>query len=275
MKLIEALARSLGDGRCVIADNRLEEWRSGVNKITTVTTRSASAVRQPHQFSVDCLAGLSPIMAPMIHLDRLSFHYPNGPDVLSAVELELRPGQVHVLTGHNGAGKSTLARLLVGVHRPTSGRILVDGREERPWQYPAALVAYHYQNPDLQLFTTSVRDEIAIGIPRQKLVDTPYAMIATRLFGLEQYNDQHPLDLPFVIRKRVALAATVAMWRPWLILDEPTLGQDDAALSSIAEIVSRLAALGSGVIVITHSPTFRRLLSAKEHVLENGVIHTL
>ena len=80
-------------------------------------------------------------------------------------------------------------------------------------------------------------------------------------FGLQQVAEQHPLDLPFVLRKRVALASTLAMLRPWIILDEPTLGQDDKSTVGVATLVSALCSLGYGVIIITHCASLRSSLA--------------
>ncbi len=87
-------------------------------------------------------------------------------------------------------------------------------------------------------------------------------------FGLTDMAHMHPLDLPFVLRKRVALAATLAMGCPWMILDKPTLGQDDETVLSLANIIERLLANGLGIVIISHSRWFRSLIPAKEIELE-------
>jgi ABC-type multidrug transport system ATPase subunit len=82
----------------------------------------------------------------------------------------------------------------------------------------------------------------------------------------------NPLSLPFPVRKRVSLAATIAGAQPWLFLDEPTLGSDAAAIAALARMIQILASKGHGVIVVSHSQTFRRLLGGIELTMEAGSI---
>lgn len=192
-------------------------------------------------------------------LDHLNFQYPQGPYAIRDLSLMLEPGRLYTVVGENGAGKSTLAKLLCGVLRPDAGHILLDEDLYDPWTRPGHMIGYHFQNPDLQLFTNRIDKEIASG-PRAQNLDERLirqrreAVMAA--FGLSRIGTEHPLDLPFVIRKRVALAATLAMARPWVILDEPTLGQDDDAVQALTRIIEQMLAKGLGVIVISHSGWF-------------------
>jgi energy-coupling factor transport system ATP-binding protein len=165
--------------------------------------------------------------------------------------------------GKNGVGKSTLAKLLCGVLRPDTGRIMLGNQLYDAWVKPGQYIAYHFQNPDLQLFSTRLDEEIIAG-PRaqghnEEIIRQRQDALS-KAFGLSRIMDEHPLSLPFVIRKRIALAATLAMGCPWVILDEPTVGQDDATVQVIAQIIEQMLAKGLGVIMISHSEWFRSLL---------------
>ena len=100
------------------------------------------------------------------------------------------------------------------------------------------------------------------------------ARLYLQALGLGTVSSSHPLDLPYVLIKRVALAATLAMGSGWIIIDEPTLGQDAIAASAIAQILCSLAAQGVGVIVITHSAEFRNTLDGIELAVSRGTIST-
>lgn len=231
-----------------------------------------------------------------VKLDRIQFRYSGGAVVLKDASAELEPGLLYILEGRNGAGKTTLAKILSGMLRPQQGRLSVDGGEALLWRAPGQIFAYHYQNPDVGLFSESVGKEIETSLgrpglllrllrlfgkdrPTFRMIDMDASERARRLeavieaFGLGGVLWEHPLDLPFVMRKRVALAATVAMGCPWLILDEPTLGQDEASTEAIARLIERVQRLGTGVIVISHSTRLRRRLPARVLTLTEGVLY--
>ena len=262
----------------VIADNRLAEYE---NEFRTVM-HLEGASKTPNSSLRLRFDPICPSFYPecavrrpcTLGVDGVMFRYPKGPVVLREVSARLDPA-LYVLDGRNGVGKSTLAKLLCGVLKPNRGRILAGQTELCPWKRPGDTVAYHYQNPDLQLFSTSVEEEILAGPRALRSAGEELARRAEDIicaFGLSHVRGEHPLDLPFVIRKRVALAATLAMGRPWIILDEPTLGQDDAASEALASIIEKLLGVGVGIIVITHSVWFRQRLSARLLRLENGII---
>ena len=160
---------------------------------------------------------------------------------------------------------STYAKLLTGLLKPAKGSVTVDGKPVDVWQNPARLIAYHFQNPDLQLFGESVDEELSNCGAAREMQET---VIET--FGLKEVLQLHPLDLPFVLRKRVALAATICMNRPWVILDEPTLGQDSEAATNIARILKSLVASGTGVIIISHCEWFDHLVDARPLSISGG-----
>ena len=91
-------------------------------------------------------------------------------------------------------------------------------------------------------------------------------------FGLQAFAETNPLALPFPVRKRVSLAATIARRPPWIILDEPTLGADAATIIALAEIIQLLAKKGHGVIVVSHSRRLIQLLDGCPLKIENGQI---
>lgn len=272
-RLLELLPKN---GTMLLADNRLSEYPNLDNGIRLATQKFlVGGIKAPpiEIRTNQCLVAPNPCT---LGLGSVYFSYPGGPQVLRGCTAQLEPGNAYLLQGPNGSGKSTLARILCGALRPVAGRIYVNGREVRPWLRPAETVAYHFQNPDLQLFSHTVWEEVTAGIP-QRLTGPERDRITRALlevFGLSDVAQAHPLDLPFVLRKRVALAATLSMLRPWLILDEPTLGQDDRSTEGLVALLHSLCSVGYGIIVITHS-SFLRAAVTQHLTLDAGTIHTV
>ncbi len=190
-------------------------------------------------------------------LQNLAFWYPHGAPVFRKLNLRLEPGRIYRLAGPNGSGKSTLARLLTGVLRPSHGEILLNGRPFDSYAHPGTLARLHFQSPDSQLFESTVRDEL-------QSLPTPAAMAAARFAGLEGFLGQHPFDLPFVLRKRLALTLIFHTSAPWLIFDEPTLGQDETARIALGQSLRKLAKAGYGIILISHNQEFACSYSDEE-----------
>lgn len=236
MRLIAHLRRV--DGEIMLADNRLEEWYEGPTDLMPASEGAPFT-----QFGV-------PLPAPHekceIELVDLCHSYVKGRPVFHNLNLRIGASERYLLKGPNGSGKTTLSKILCGLLKPTSGEIRVNGQVVCPWRTPGRFVSYHFQNPDLQLFERSVVDQLQQG----QHVDVLLAS-----FGLDQVRDAHPLDLPFVMRKRLAIASSLCRNTGVLILDEPTLGQDDkSALTGRSGILN-----GRTSLVITHSKRFDNL----------------
>ncbi len=168
-----------------------------------------------------------------------------GRTILNGWDLHLQGGQVTALVGRNGVGKTTLLRLLAGL-QPYSGEleICADGQLENPQ------LGIVFQNPDLQLFNPSVRDEILYHVP-QPDVNLYHFLLAA--LDLERYEQAPPLLLSEGEKRRVALA-TVLMLRPrhGVLLDEPALGLDTYHKSLLLRVLRALAATGQVVAFSTH-----------------------
>jgi energy-coupling factor transport system ATP-binding protein len=214
------------------------------------------------------LANAAPItlLEPVsLELSNIRFAYDRGPSVFDKLSLRLEPGRIYHLCGPNGAGKSTLAKLIAGLLKLKEGTIRSQGVAVRPWKKPGRIAAYHFQNPDHQLFRHTVAAELAASLnttPGGWSLGHVHLLLAA--FGLSSLAEIHPFDLPYVLRKRVALAAACALVRPWLILDEPTLGQDDETALRFAEMLRSYANRGRGILLISHSRVISKHLDALE-----------
>jgi energy-coupling factor transporter ATP-binding protein EcfA2 len=183
-----------------------------------------------------------------------------GRPVLDELCLELSGGQVVALVGVNGSGKTTLLRALAGLQRYEGTVSVTDGGTP-----DLGLV---YQNPDLQLFNATVREEILyrVASPDENL----YRWLMARL-GLEPYQDSSPLLLSEGEKKRLCLAM-VLMHRPrhGVLLDEPTLGQDDCHRVLLGRTVKGLADAGRLVVVATHDLAWAAHFATQMLVLHEG-----
>ena len=169
-----------------------------------------------------------------------------GKTILNGWDFSLQGGQLTAVVGRNGVGKTTLFRTLAGLQSSQAGELVVrnTGRPERPQ------LGMVFQNPDLQLFNATVREEILYRLPQPDL--RLYAWLAAAL-DLERYEDTPPLLLSEGEKRRVALA-TVLMRQPahGILLDEPALGQDAAHKAMLVWVLRSLANSGQIVAYSTH-----------------------
>ena len=171
--------------------------------------------------------------------------------------LDIGDGEFFVLLGPSGSGKSTLLRHFLHLLSPTAGRIEVQGRDVAGRRVTdlARSIGYVSQNPDRQIFNSTVESEVAfslgplhLGAPEQAArVDR--ALSALGLLGL---RGAHPLALSKGDRARVVIAAVLVMDPPVLIFDEPTIGQDEAGARAILEVTRELHREGRTILVVTH-----------------------
>lgn len=196
-----------------------------------------------------------------IDITDLYFTYPTGVEALRGVSLHIAPGEQVAIIGQNGSGKTTLVKHLNGLLQPTRGTVRVGDwlTGEHSVAQLAARVGYVFQNPDDQLFKTRVEDEVRVGPLNLRLPpDQVDAQVehALDLLGLVERRDLHPYDLTPAWRKRVAIAAVIAMNTPIIVLDEPTTGQDHATVQELGRVLAALRGEAKTVIAISHDIDF-------------------
>ncbi|MEM2387170.1 MAG: ABC transporter ATP-binding protein [Candidatus Bathyarchaeia archaeon] len=197
----------------------------------------------------------------MIEVQDIYFKYPSGVEALKGVSLTIQDGEFVAIMGENGAGKTTLVKHFNGLLKPTAGKVLVDGVETTKVSVAnlARKVGFVFQNPDHQLFSETVEEEIAFALRNfgfsQDVIEKRVTW-ALNLLGLTQYRKTSPFMLSGGERKRVALASVLA-WDPKiLILDEPTIGQDYQQKEKLRQFILQLKAQGKTVVIVTHDVEF-------------------
>lgn len=212
-----------------------------------------------------------------IRMDALSFTYPSGVRALEDIDLAIESGEIVAIVGENGAGKSTLVKQLNGLLRPSAGSVQIgdwDASEHSTAQL-AQRVGFLFQNPDEQLFERTVWREVAfgprnLGLAPEEVEAQVWA--ALERVGLAAMAESHPYDLPHTQRKLIALAATLAMNTPIIVLDEPTVGQDALQQAAIAALLADLQAKGCTLILITHDLDFCAEVAERVVVMAGGRI---
>lgn len=196
-----------------------------------------------------------------IEVKELHHTYPAGVKALNGISLTIETGEQVAIVGQNGAGKTTLVKHLNGLLQPTSGSVLIGDWDTSKYQVAklAARVGYVFQNPDEQLFTKTVHQEVMFGPKNlgyeaekvEALVDD-----ALKMAELTDQKETNPYDLSPTWRKMVALASIIAMDTPIVVFDEPTTGQDAANIARMAHVIAALRDRGKTVITITHDIDF-------------------
>ena len=194
---------------------------------------------------------------PWLTTRGIDFGYVDGERVIQGVDFDLPPGDLLALIGHNGSGKTTLAKLLGGFLMPTAGRVLLDGRDvsQHSLHTRASHISVVWQDPDQQIFSDTVRDELAFGPRNLGLeadeVDRRLQQAASQ-FGLSAVLDERPAELSYGQRRLVALAAIAVLQRPIMILDEPTLGLEPHLAHLVLARLADLRRAGHSIVLITH-----------------------
>ena len=201
-----------------------------------------------------------------ITVENLSFVYsantPFEVKALDNVSVNIEENCITGIIGHTGSGKSTLVQMFNGLLKPTSGRILLDGKDI--WAKGTKMSDVRYevglvmQYPEYQLFEETVEADIAYG-PRNMGLDEEEikrrVLETADLVGLDRDNlKKSPFDLSGGQKRRAAIAGIMAMRPKVLVLDEPSAGLDPAGKSSIFEGIKNYAEFsGAAVVIVSHS----------------------
>jgi energy-coupling factor transport system ATP-binding protein len=216
-----------------------------------------------------------------IEIRNASFTYPNGFLAIDNISITIADGERVAIVGQNGAGKTTAVKMMNGLNRPSSGDVIIDGinTKERTTAYVARTVGYVFQNPDDQIFNQSVKAEIEympryFKLPDKEIKDR--VNYAVELTGIKDFIKINPYDLPYPIRKFVAIAVVIATRPKYIILDEPTAGQDKHGLELLSSMINRLQADGVTLLTITHDMEFavnnfnRIVAMAHKNIIADG-----
>ncbi len=219
---------------------------------------------------------VDPDSEKVIEVNDLWYQYEDGTVALLGADLLLRRGETRGLLGNNGSGKTTLAKILTGIYSPWKGECKVLGEDVFQRRVRRGLpmkIGYVFQNPDHQLFTRRVYDEVAyglscVGVKKEEV--EPRVRDALERVDLADLADEDPLFLGKGQKQRLAVAAVLAMRPEVIIVDEPTTGQDYRMVSSIMALLEELHDAGGTVLIITHDMTLVANYCQTVTVLRDG-----
>ncbi len=211
----------------------------------------------------------------MICVNDVSFVYESGTPALEHVSLTVDKGDFLCIVGHNGSGKSTLAKMLNGLLLPTEGSVTVDGMDTSDEDKLLDIrrrVGIVFQNPDNQIVTTVVREDVAfgpenLGVPHDVMVKRVDEAIAA--VGMEKYAESSPHMLSGGQKQRIAIAGMLAMEPEVLVLDEATAMLDPLGRRDIIRIVRELHDK-KGITVVMITQYMEEALAADRMIVMNG-----
>lgn len=219
---------------------------------------------------------------PIVECVDASFRYEGvAKDSVHNASLRISPGETVCLMGANGAGKTTLMKMMIGLLKPTGGNVKVGGLDVaiNTVAQLSRVVGYVFQNPDDQIFHSTVEAEIAFAPKNLGLEEAEInrrVKAAAALLRLSEYLQENPANLPYSVRKMVCIASVIAMQPRVILLDEPTAGQDAAALKLIGDLLRHLSAEGVATVTVSHDMEFcaanyeRGVLMADSQILFDG-----
>lgn len=212
---------------------------------------------------------------PVIKVDNVSYTYADGTPALKQVNLDVSAGEFLCILGENGAGKSTLLKNIMGIYKPTAGKIKVFDREinkinERE---RAAILGYLSQNPNDYLFNDTVEDELAYTLLNIGKKDFTIIKRTLDILDLTEYKDNNPRHLSTGERQRVALACVFAAEPKILLIDEPTRGLSPDIKEKLGLFLRRITREeNKTIILITQDIEFAAEYAEKIALLFRGEI---
>ena len=212
---------------------------------------------------------------PILELDNICFSYNNEKQILKNVSFKINKGDMAAIVGRNGAGKSTISKLVCGFYKPTSGRILFDGKDMVDYTIKerSEKIGFVMQNPNQMISKTMVYDEVAFGLKIRGLSDSEIkerVEETLRICGLYGYRNWPISALSFGQKKRVTIASILVLNPDMIILDEPTAGQDFKHYTEIMEFLVDLNKKGVTILMVTHDMHLMLEYTNKVIVLSEG-----
>jgi cobalt/nickel transport system ATP-binding protein len=216
--------------------------------------------------------------------DRLTYRYLGRFTALNAVSFTVTAGERVALLGANGCGKSTLLRMLAGLVPPQQGRLdafgepltetsLADEQANARFRTRVGIV---FQNPDTQVFSATVAEEVAFGCRQLRMTGSDTAgrvEDVMRMLAITDLADRTPFQLSGGQKKKVALASVLVMNPDVILFDEPTAALDPRTQHWLIDLIARLGDAGKTIIVATHDLhtladlTDRALVMDEDHSL--------
>lgn len=215
-----------------------------------------------------------------IEIKELSFSYDSKP-FIDNLDLKINDGEVVGIIGNTGCGKSTFVRLIAGLIKSDSGKIIIDGDDITNKKFNKKILRRKlgivFQFPEMQLFEQTIEKDIFFGLKQYKLTyDEKYkrAKEALELLGLdfERIKDKSPLTLSGGEKRKIAVAEILVCKPKYLIFDEPIAGLDCNSRDSFMKLLLALKQNGTTIIIISHNTDYLAEYADRILVMDGGKI---
>ena len=211
-------------------------------------------------------------------------YQPGSPFQATAIQdvsMEIREGEFLALIGHTGSGKSTLAQHINGLLKPTSGKVLLDGKDihEKGFDKKEVrkTIGLVFQYPEHQLFEETVAKDVGfgpknLGLFEDEIKERVIEALQKVGLGEPELMEKSPFELSGGQMRRVAMAGVLAMRPRILVLDEPAVGLDPQSREDMLQLISGLHKQGTTVVMISHSMDDVARFATRAVVMEHGAI---
>ncbi|MBC2850266.1 ABC transporter ATP-binding protein [Cetobacterium sp. 8H] len=211
----------------------------------------------------------------ILNISDLSFSYDEYKNILNNVNFSLEKGEILALLGNNGAGKSTLCKVITGIEKENSGDISLLGKsiKKESIRRRGENIGFVMQNPNHMITQETLLEEVEFGLKIRGIKNyTEKAEKALEICGLHEFRYWPITSLSYGQKKRLTIAAILALEPKVLILDEPTAGQDYKRYKEFMEFIKSIASQGVGIILITHDMHLALEYANRSIVLCGGTI---
>jgi len=217
----------------------------------------------------------------IIRTEQLVHTYPTGVTALKGIDLSIYKNDKMSIIGQNGSGKTTIVRHFNGLLRPTSGKVYLNGEDtaKQSVGQMSRKVGYVFQNPNHQIFCTTVRDELETAPKNFNFSSEEIRRSVdeiVELMNLKDILDLHPMTLDYTTKKIVTIASVLTFHPEVLIMDEPTGGLDEVGRRMLTKIINMMHENGHTVVMISHDMDYvaensdRVVVMCQGQVIDDG-----
>lgn len=212
-----------------------------------------------------------------IKAENIYFRYGSDlPYVIEDLSGEFERGRITAIMGPNGSGKTTFSKILLGILKPEKGKVTIDGQDVKELSLAQAgrKIGYVMQNPARQIFSPTVREEMAFGLENLGLGSDEINRrtdLYLEYFDIAQYKEEFPFLLSKGEKQRLILAAVLAMEPDYLMLDEPTAALDMKRKKILGDHLLKIKEdKGTGIVIISHDRDFVERYGDCRVIIEKG-----